>query len=386
MSRLDAIVLGAGPAGSTAALALARAGLVVALVEKSAFPRYKVCGEYISTAAWSVLERLGVQDDLLPHAGPAVRAIGLYAGETRLEVPIGRAPLGRAIGRHVLDAALRDAAVAAGARLLQPCSAERLEREGSEWRVRLSCDEEGVQSLRAPIVVAAHGSWMAGPLPTQRIAEPRRPLLGFKARFSRARLPVGVMPLLLFEGGYGGLVHSDAGTVSLSFCIRTDALARSRARYPGVSAGEAAFRDIAREIRAVREVLQDAVIERAWMGAGRIRPGFRTLARDGLFAVGNAAGEAHPLVAEGITMGIEAGALAGASLASWRGDANALATIEREYADRWRAAIASRIVASMVFERVTAVAPRLTASLAALLPAAFASAARWSGKGRPAPA
>ena len=387
MNRFDAIVIGAGPAGATAALSMARAGLSVALVEKGEFPRYKVCGEYVSTAAWSILDALGVGSQLAPHAGPPVRAIGLYAGDTRMEVSVGRSPLGRAIGRHLLDESLRDAAAAAGATLFQPCSAENLERIDDEWQVTIAPQGDTTLALRAPIVVAAHGSWMTGPLPTQRaMAQPRRPLLGFKARFLRARLPVGVMPLLLFRGGYGGLVHSDGGAVSLSFCVHADSLAQARSRYPGVSAGEAAYREIAGEIRAVREVLQEAAIERAWMGAGPIRPGFRTLADDGLFAVGNAAGEAHPLVAEGITMGIESGALLGEMLRSWRGDVAALRAIERDYARRWRRAIASRIVASLAYERITAAAPGLTARVAATLPSVFASAARWSGKGRPATA
>ena len=163
MNRYDAIVLGAGPAGSTAALSLARLGLSVALVEKSAFPRYKVCGEYVSTAAWSVLDALGVAATLAPHAGPPVRAIGLYAGDTRLEVPVGHAPLGRAIGRHFLDAALCGAAADAGARVFQPCTAEGFERIGDEWHVTLSGGEDAPSTMRAPLLVVAHGSWMPGP-------------------------------------------------------------------------------------------------------------------------------------------------------------------------------------------------------------------------------
>ncbi|TIW31777.1 MAG: FAD-dependent oxidoreductase, partial [Mesorhizobium sp.] len=58
-STHDAIVIGAGPAGTSIALALARRGWGVAIVEKNMFPRRKVCGEYISASNLTLLDRLG---------------------------------------------------------------------------------------------------------------------------------------------------------------------------------------------------------------------------------------------------------------------------------------------------------------------------------------
>src|SRR5262249_8234072 len=89
------------------------------------------------------------------------------------------------------------------------------------------------EELQAPIVVAAHGSWEAGTLPTQisRPAPAPADLLGFKAHFTGSDLPPGLMPLLAFPGGYGGMVHTDGGRVSLSLCIRRDCLARLRSDY-----------------------------------------------------------------------------------------------------------------------------------------------------------
>ena len=67
--RYDAAVVGAGPAGSAAAILLARAGRKVLLVEKDTFPRHKVCGEFLSSDALPLLERLGALRAVEAH-GP----------------------------------------------------------------------------------------------------------------------------------------------------------------------------------------------------------------------------------------------------------------------------------------------------------------------------
>src|SRR5258706_15332442 len=87
-SKYDAIVIGAGPAGSTAALRLARTGLSVAIVEKAAFPRRKVCGEYISGTTGPLFRDLGLARALGPLPRPPVRPGGLFARD-----PGGPAPV-----------------------------------------------------------------------------------------------------------------------------------------------------------------------------------------------------------------------------------------------------------------------------------------------------
>ncbi len=58
--RVDVAVVGAGPAGASTALLLARKGLHVLLIERSEFPRTKACGEYLSAGTVRLLEQLGV--------------------------------------------------------------------------------------------------------------------------------------------------------------------------------------------------------------------------------------------------------------------------------------------------------------------------------------
>ena len=393
MNRYDAIVIGAGPAGATAALLLARAGWSVAVVEKSAFPRRKVCGEFISAQALSLLHELGLSE-VSERAGPEVRTGAVYAGDYTPVAPMpafdGPVRYGRALGREHLDAMLLQAARGAGATVYQPWRVIACEGGAAGFRCGVASEGGGSQlELRAPVVVEAHGSWDTGRLPLPRGGRGSRPsdLLGFKAHFTDAALPAHRMPLVAFPGGYGGLVHTDGARVSFSCCIRRDALKHCRASAPGEDAGAAVLAHVLRHCRGARETLAGAVREGAWLAAGPLRPGVSSPCGDGRFAVGNALGEAHPVVAEGISMAIQSAWLLCAGL----GDAprapssarwNALA---RDYESAYRANFALRMRAARFFAAL-AMRPKLAPAVAHVLsnaPSLLAFGARCAGKATP---
>jgi flavin-dependent dehydrogenase len=385
VKAFDALVIGAGPAGGTAALLLARAGWSVAIVEKASFPRRKVCGEYISATTWPLLRELGVKD-LDARAGPPVRRVGLFAGDTRVDAPMPQAQgtCGRAIERELLDTALLARAAQCGAEVWQPCSVERLRGAAGNFEVDLvSAADRAPVTLRARLVIAAHGSWEHGELPTQIARRPphARDLFGFKAHFTASTLEEGLMPLVLFPGGYGGMVHTGRGRMSFSCCIRRDALAACRRRRPGLAAGEAVIAHVTGTCRGVRESLAAATLDEAWLSSGPIRPGIRGRARDGIFSVGNAAGEAHPLVAEGISMAVQSAWLLCESLLRSRDRAAS------DYPAQWRRHFATRVRASSLFAALTT-SPRTAAASAAFMkhvPAMLTWGARWSGKAHSLP-
>src|ERR1700744_1336979 len=121
----DAMIIGAGPAGSAAAQLLAQAGWSVALIEKAQFPRRKVCGEFISATTMPVLQSCGITASFIAAAGPPVTRVGIYAGNAMLRAPREQV-WGRALGREHLDVMLRDAAVTAGVDLFQPAEVANL--------------------------------------------------------------------------------------------------------------------------------------------------------------------------------------------------------------------------------------------------------------------
>jgi flavin-dependent dehydrogenase len=193
------------------------------------------------------------------------------------------------------------------------------------------------------------------------------------------------MPLLAFPGGYAGMVYSHDGRVSLSCCIRRDELERARRAAGAVKAGAAVLAHITKSCRGAREALAGARVEDDWLSAGPIQPGIRRCGFDRIFLVGNAAGEAHPVVAEGIGMAMQSARLLCECLAA-SGAAcvspDAIAAARREYTLAWRRNFAPRIRAAALIAhwamRPAAVA--CSVPLLRLFPVVLTAAARFSGK------
>lgn len=369
----DAVVIGAGPAGAVAARTLAAAGWQVALVEKNDFPRAKVCGEFLSTPSLAVLDGAGIGEAFRDRAGPAVTRIGLFAGEVAVTARPPRTAYGHALNRAMLDTLLRDAALQAGAVLFQPREVVAVLRQDDAWRTELADGD----TLLSSVVIAASGSWRT--IPPFAIRRPERvcDLLAFKAHFRHARLTPGLMPLLAFPGGYGGMVHSDGGRLSLSCCIRRDVLAA--VRRPGERAGDAVLRHLQGSTRGIREALCDAALDGQMLAAGPIRPGIRPRFQDGIFFAGNLAGEAHPVIAEGISMAVQASDLLAKHLlvAGPRGN---LEGAGAAYSADWLKRFGPRLVAASCFAHAAIKLRRMGAGMVKHAPAMLRWGAAISGK------
>jgi flavin-dependent dehydrogenase len=399
--KYDAIVVGGGPSGAAAAALLAQAGWRVGVVEKVPFPRRKVCGEFISATTWPLLGQLGVSGQLLRIAGPPVRRVGVYAGNVmvtaKLAATAGLAQSGegRAVGREHLDTLLLQRAAIAGATIWQPWSlAQFLEHDrGYDCTIVNKATRES-RVLQSRLMIAAHGSWESGPLPTQDLRRPSSPadLFGFKAHFMGSTLPRDLMPLLAFPGGYGGMVHTDAGRVSLSCCVRRDRLERCRRRAPDVRAGEAVLLHIASSCKGVSLALAGTTLHGVWLSSGPLRTGIHTFGRNGIFAVGNAAAETHPIVAEGISIAIQSAALLCEQLIArpelmrdGAGAASAFKAARANYAAAWRTNFSPRLFVAAIFASVFTrpVTTRIATTLLERFPQLLAEGARWSGKSQP---
>ncbi|MCC7055382.1 MAG: FAD-dependent monooxygenase [Gemmatimonadaceae bacterium] len=224
----QAIVVGAGPAGAAAAWALASQGIDVLMLDKATFPRDKPCAEYLSPQGSRILDAMGVLGEVeaagaAQLTGMRVRSPdgGVIHGEFAAQHGFtGFRDRGLALRRRRLDPILQQAAIRAGARLMEHASVESLLTDGgtvSGVRVRV---DGTVRALNAPLVIGADGlrSIVARRMGLEaRLPWPRR--VAFVAHWRQVR-GIGAQGEMHVErDGYVGLADVGHGETNVAIVV-----------------------------------------------------------------------------------------------------------------------------------------------------------------------
>ncbi|MDT7602643.1 MAG: hypothetical protein QOF61_640 [Acidobacteriota bacterium] len=345
--NFDVIVVGAGPAGASAAIRLACEGARVALVEQKKFPREKLCGEFISPECVEHFARLGVAESMTSAGGADLRETVFYAQSGRA-VSVPSAWFGRGTGatralglsRAEMDARLLRRARDVGATVLEDAHAtvasdgarvrgvrvqtggaeqlftaavtidatgrtralaRKVERESRGVKLDETRDEKDDEGARKSSGTSSDGG---------ASVERRRQLVAFKAHLEGARLAESACEIYFYRGGYGGLSSVERGLSNLCFIVSS---ADVRARDG--DAGRV-MREVVCSNRRAAETLRDARVSSPWLavaleGFGR----FRLVPAQGLLAVGDAASFIDPFTGSGMLMALESGELAASVIA-----------------------------------------------------------------------
>lgn len=214
--REDVVIVGGGPAGATAAWALARAGRSPLLLERERAPRDKICGEFVSVEAQTVLHAMRVDPAAL--GAPPIDRLRLVHGSRVAET---RLPF-RAYGltRRAMDAAMLDAAAAAGARIERGVTVRSIDG----GKVHTATDRMAPGAL----VLASGKHDIRGARRVSRGTVDT--LIGFKTYFSLSEQQHsqlnGFIEVILFRGGYAGLQLVEGGRANLCLLVEQRAFAR----------------------------------------------------------------------------------------------------------------------------------------------------------------
>ena len=344
--RWDVVVVGAGPAGATTALLLARAGASVLVLDRARFPRDKACSEYLSPATTEILERLG--GGILDAVEGAAHA-KLYG--MKVVAPCGAAMCGRfrggprpysfALPRTTFDTILVAAAARAGAEVREGVTIENLVWDHGTVAGVIGRSGNGKrETWPARVVVGADGlrSVVARRLGLIRSSPPQR--VAFTAHVADVAGMDGVGELHVSKRGYVGLGPVGDGVTTVALVVPLAAVRRSRVegrdlrrdffveleRFPGL-AGRFDPRRLVRDVLATGPFAQ-------WSRTA-VAPG------GGAVLVGDAADFFDPFTGQGIHSALRGAELLAQCLipALGRLDAAALAPYDRarrrEFGGKW---------------------------------------------------
>ncbi len=330
-THCDVLVVGAGPAGSACAQALAQAGLQVVLADQHRFPRDKVCGDGLIPDAYAALQRLGVLDEVLAQAQAVqmVRCIG--PSGRHLDVPGSMAVL----PRKQLDDILCRSAQRAGALLLAPARFEAplLEGErvvGARLRIEAADSTAAAHSisheLRARWVVLATGA-VPQALAAADMCERHTPSgVALRGYFRHPPLQEHITQLQIvwhpeMRGGYGWVFPAPGGVFNLGVGL-TDSHQQGQDGKGRKQAAGAQGGNLRHMLQAFGEVYAPAGVLLSQgtplgeMKGAPLRCGLRGArwSRPGLLVTGEAAGSTYAFSGEGIGKAMETGLLAAEAL------------------------------------------------------------------------
>jgi flavin-dependent dehydrogenase len=357
----DVAVVGAGPAGSIAALELARGGASVLLLDRAAFPRHKVCGGCVNPRALDVLRNAG-QGGIVTRLGAVpLTTFTLGCGGRRATI---RQPLGVAVSREALDAALVEAAVANGARFEPATTASLLPATTAGIRELRLLREGMARIVRARFVVSATGladSLRDGSgISSQPAERPRRLAAGSKlgAGTIAPEVPEGYSPGQVFmacaRDGYVGLVVLEDGRLNIAAALRPEAVRREGGIGPLAE----------RVLAEARFPAVPGLGQLPWKGTPQLTRSPAVLAASRVFRVGDAAGYVEPFTGEGIAWAL-AGGFRLARLLGSSMDADG-PSLERAWAEVHRREIARTQLACHA-ARLALRSPWLTGALVRIL-------------------
>jgi flavin-dependent dehydrogenase len=309
MNDFDVIIAGAGPAGSSAGIHLARNEVRVLLVEQKKFPRAKLCGEFISPECRRHFETLGVAGAMTNSDPASITETVFYSSRGHyVTIPSSwfGEPAALGLSRAVMDDVLLKRArecgveVIEGATITEPILDHNIVR-GVKFKI--NGDEH---QHTAPLTIDATGR---ARILTRKLhageTRSKAKLIAFKVHLRNTRVAPGACEIYFYRDGYGGLSSVEGDISNLCFITSAEQVKRYH------SNPDLVMRELVMKNQRAAHTLAHAQPESEWLSASWERFGRQQPSpAKGLLAIGDSAAFIDPFTGSGMLMAFESGELA----------------------------------------------------------------------------
>ncbi len=326
----DLIIIGGGLAGLCNALHLSLKGTKVLVIEKDAYPKHKVCGEYISNEVLPYLQSLGFNP--FDYGAKAINELQLSTATSKsiqVKLPLG----GFGISRYCIDAELARAAQNAGATFKWGKASEIIFRD--DYFAVSTADGK---TFKAPFLIGAHGKRAKLDRDLQRpFILKKSPFLGVKAHY-RGSFPENLVGLHNFAGGYCGVSKVENDHINICYLVNY----KSFKKYKSLE-------DFQEKVLAQNKFLQQAFSESELafekpLTISQVSFLEKAPVENHILMCGDSAGMIHPLAGNGMGMAIRSAQILSTLILEFReGKITSRQALELQYQRTWNQEFKSRL-------------------------------------------
>ncbi len=356
-------IIGAGPAGASLAIRLARQGFQISLVEREKFPRHKLCGEFISPECLAHFKDLDVLNEMLAVGGDRISETVFYSQSGKsVSVPSkwfgGDRQGALSLSRAEMDFRLMERARSLGVNVLEETQVVELLIEDEKIRgVKVRFENRETQEFSADLIIDATGrANVLGKLfektknQKPNTKNRRSKLVGFKTHLKNVKMEKGVCEIYSFRGGYGGLSFVENDLANHCFLIKADMVKKFNGDTDRI------LEELIFENKRARQTMRDAKPVFDWLAVSVDGFGVKNLnPAENLLTVGDAAAFIDPFTGSGMLMALESAEILADSIAE---NKFSFAEIARNYRLLHRKKFRRRLLTCNILRRAV-FAPKL---------------------------
>lgn len=334
----DVIIIGGGLAGLTGAIHLSKKGLNVTLIEKSEYPRHKVCGEYISNEILPYLLWLDIEVSQMDPEKISTFEFTTQNGKiARTKLPLG----GFGISRYTLDNILYQKALSNGCTIIKETVTD-ISFDNDEFSVIIPN-----QILSAKLVLGAFGKRSnIDQFLSRDFITKKSPWLAVKAHYS-GNTPDDVVALHNFNGGYCGVSKVENDIINI--CYLADYATFKK--YKNIEEYQKNVLYKNKQLKSVFEncaLLFDKPLTISQISFDKKQP-----VENHILMIGDSAGLIHPMCGNGMAMAIHSAKIASEMILDYCiGEIESREMLEKNYAKQWKKHFGKRLFMGRLLSQI----------------------------------